>query len=176
MAKEIKVPVPDQTTEEVRIVKWIKGEGETVAKGEVILEVETDKSVMEVESIADGVLLKRLAGVDDMVAVGAAAAYIGPRGAKLADESSSLTVHGSQEEQEESGRRSAVRGQEEGTRLKASPQARKLAAKMGVDLRLVPGSGPQGRIVRDDVEKQGQSQKAKSQSEETLCHGDLGVR
>ena len=48
MAKEIKVPVPDQTTEEVRIVKWIKGEGDTVAKGEVILEVETDKSVMEV--------------------------------------------------------------------------------------------------------------------------------
>ncbi|MCK5564546.1 MAG: 2-oxo acid dehydrogenase subunit E2, partial [Planctomycetes bacterium] len=60
MAVEIKVPIPDQTTEEVRIVSWKKAVGDTVKKGEVILEIETDKAVMEVESAGDGVLLQQL--------------------------------------------------------------------------------------------------------------------
>jgi len=194
MAKEIKVPVPDQTTEEVRIVKWVKGEGETVAKGEVILEVETDKSVMEVESIADGVLLKQVVAVDDMVAVSAVVGYVGQAGETIEDKSPQSTVHSPQEEERESSQFSVLSSQEEeksgqwsvvsgqeieekkveetgGKRVKASPMAKKLAGKLGVDLSLVQGSGPQGRIVREDVEKQGKRQKVKGKSEE--IRGDI---
>jgi len=183
--KELKIPVPDQTTEEVRIVAWKKAEGETVAKGEVILEVETDKSVMEVESIENGVLLKQMAAVDDMVAVSAVVGYVGPAGSVIGEKSPQSPVSSPQEEEErsqisdirsqkgkeESGQGSVVSGQEEGKRVKASPMARKLAGKLGVDLSRVTGSGPQGRIVREDVEKQGKRQKAKGKSEE--IRGDI---
>ena len=57
MATEIKIPIPDQTTEEVRVVKWHKAVGDAVNAGEVVLEVETDKSVIEVEAVGAGVLL-----------------------------------------------------------------------------------------------------------------------
>ena len=165
MAKEIKVPVPDQTTEEVRIVKWIKGEGEAVAKGEVILEVETDKSVMEVESIADGVLLKQVVAVDDMVAVSAVVGYVGETGE---------VIEGRRQKAE--GRSEEIREEVGGKRVKASPMARKLAGKMGVDLSLVTGSGPQGRIVREDVLRSSQFTVPSSQKSEERVGGVMGGR
>ncbi|MCK5270767.1 MAG: hypothetical protein KAJ46_08285, partial [Sedimentisphaerales bacterium] len=51
MATEVKIPIPDQTTEEVRIVQWKKSDGDTVKKDEIVLEVETDKSIIEVEAV-----------------------------------------------------------------------------------------------------------------------------
>jgi len=80
MATEVKVPIPDQTTEEVRIVEWKKNIGDPVKHGEVILEIETDKAVMEVESAGDGVLLQQLVAVDDMVPVGQVIGFIGAEG------------------------------------------------------------------------------------------------
>ena len=67
MATEVKIPIPDQTTEEVRIVKWHKGLGDAVSSGEVVLEVETDKSVIEVEAAGAGVLLAAGPVENDMV-------------------------------------------------------------------------------------------------------------
>ena len=87
MAIEIKIPIPDQTTEEVRIVAWTKAVSETIKKGEVVLEIETDKAVMEIESVGNGVLLKQLANVDDMVPVGQVVGFIGQAGEEIdADE------------------------------------------------------------------------------------------
>ena len=84
MATEIKIPIPDQTTEEVRIVKWHKAPGEAVKTGEVALEIETDKSVMEVEAVGSGVLLEQFCGEAEMVPVGQVVGVIGQPGEKVA--------------------------------------------------------------------------------------------
>ena len=156
MATEVKIPIPDQTTEEVRIVKWHKSPGDATSVGEVVLEVETDKSVIEVEATGGGVLLKQLFAEDDMVPVGKVVGLVGEPGEKVetapaaADqaEPSASSVPAPAAAAAETSQVAAVSGE----KVKASPVARKLAAKLGVDLGQVAGSGPQGRITRADVE------------------------
>lgn len=151
MAVEIKIPIPDQTTEEVRIVSWKKAVGDTVKKGEVILEIETDKAVMEVESAGDGVVLQQLVRVDDMVAVGEVIGFIGAAGEEIPDrEEVKKTV-----EQKETPVQTKV------TQLKnviatpqaanAAPNAKRLAKELGIDINMVPGTGPNGRVIGTDV-------------------------
>jgi len=146
--KEIKIPIPDQTTEEVRIVKWRKAEGEAITKDEIVLEVETDKSVIEVEAIADGVLLKQLFAVDDMVPVGKVVGFIGAPGTKIDDVGAEQPAAATTSTIQES-----TTPPPTDERVKASPVAKKVAAKLGVNLGQVTGTGPQGRITREDVEK-----------------------
>jgi len=168
MAIEIKIPIPDQTTEEVRIVLWKKAIGDKVKKGEVILEIETDKAVMEVESVGDGVILKRLAEVDDMVPVGRVVGFIGQAGEEVsavdaepakAERSDSQpdektptesTFTRKDVELNSSDPTSSVALRQEG-RLLTSPKAKKLAKKLGVDINMVPGTGPNGRVIGKDV-------------------------
>jgi len=147
MATEIKIPIPDQVTEEVRIVKWHKAEGDAVNKGEVVLEVETDKSVIEVEALGAGVILQRSCVEDDMVPVGEVVGMIGQAGEKV-DTSSSKTVVAAKKVSE------AIPQAEvhSNIKIKATPVAKKMAKKLGVDLGQVTGSGPNGRIVKEDVE------------------------
>jgi len=147
-AKEIKIPIPDQTTEEVRIVKWRKAEGEAITKDEIVLEVETDKSVIEVEAIADGVLLKQLFTVDDMVPVGKVVGFIGAPGTKIDDIPAEQPAAATKAPAPESTTQPSTN-----ERIKASPVAKKVADKLGVNLSQVTGTGPQGRITREDVEK-----------------------
>jgi pyruvate dehydrogenase E2 component (dihydrolipoamide acetyltransferase) len=145
MVVEIKVPIPDQTTEEVRIVAWKKAVGDAVKKGEVILEIETDKAVMEVESVGEGILLQQLTRVDDMVAVGKVIGFIGPEGSDIPDRVEAIAT----EEQNETPLQTKV------TELKnvlATPLAAKVAENMGVDLGNIKGTGANGKIVRKDVE------------------------
>ena len=149
---ELKIPIPDQTTEEVRMVKWIAAEGDTVAKGQVILEVETDKSVMEVESVAEGVLLKQLANVDDMVPVGLVVGLIGSAGVDVG----AVTQGGVPKSPSTSSTAAVIPAVIDNSRVKASPVAKKLAAKLGVDLNTLTGTGPGGRVVRVDVEQASQ--------------------
>ncbi len=84
MAVVIRIPAADETTEEVRIVGWLKQVGEAIAPGDALLEVETDKAVVEVESFGAGVLLAALAEVDDTVAVGTPVAVVGEAGEDFA--------------------------------------------------------------------------------------------
>lgn len=146
MAVEIKVPIPDQTTEEVRIVSWKKAVGDTVKKGEVILEIETDKAVMEVESAGDGVVLQQLSRVDDMVAVGKVIGFIGVAGEEIPDRDEAIATEEPQ----------AAPVQTKVTRLKnviATPLAANVAAKKGVDIGAISGSGAGGKVTRKDVEQ-----------------------
>lgn len=85
MAVAIRIPAHDPTTEEVRIVKWLKEKGQAVAAGEAILEVETGKAVAEIESYEDGILLEILAEVDDEVPVSKAVAIVGKEGEDISD-------------------------------------------------------------------------------------------
>lgn len=147
MAIEVKIPIPDQTTEEVRLVAWRKDVGESVTKGEVVLEIETDKAVMEVEATADGVLLKQLVQVDDMVPVGEVIGFIGEPGTEIEV----------QEKKEPSTKSSSVIIAETSEKrvdkdIKATPLARKVAQKTGVDLEKIKGTGAHGKILRKDVE------------------------
>jgi pyruvate dehydrogenase E2 component (dihydrolipoamide acetyltransferase) len=154
MATEIKIPIPDQTTEEVRIVKWKKAEGDTVAKGDVVLEVETDKSVMEVESPEAGTLLKQLFPEDESVPVGKIVAYIGAAGTVIPDtvEAASSAGQAAPVVSTPAPPAAVTAIDDSSDRIKASPIARRIAQERGINLSQVTGSGPKGRIVREDVE------------------------
>ena len=85
MAVAIRIPAHDPTTDEVRIVRWLKEKGQVVSAGEPILEIETGKAVAEIESYEDGILLEILAEVDDDVAVAAVVAIVGKEGEDISD-------------------------------------------------------------------------------------------
>ena len=147
MATEVKIPTPDQTTEEVRIVKWSKAPGDAVRKGDILLEIETDKAVLEVEAAASGVLIRQLFAEGEMVPVGRVVGFIGEQG-EAVQAPSGKTAAAAQPI-------AAVTAQplaQEGVPVKASPLAKKVAQKLGVDLAEVPGTGHGGKVMRRDVE------------------------
>ena len=157
-AVEVKVPIPDQTTEEVRVVKWHKAVGDAVAVGDVVLEVETDKSVIEIEAVGGGVLLAQGVKEDDMVPVGNVVGAIGPKGAKVtlasgAGAASAAAPAATVAPSVAPAAAAASPAGQADVKVKASPVAKKLAAKLGVDLQRVTGTGPNGRIVKDDVQR-----------------------
>lgn len=126
MAETVILPKLGLTMEEGTIVAWRRQPGEPVQKGEVLLDVETDKATVEVESQFTGVLLAVLAPAGQTVPVTAPIAYIGAPG-----EAAPVGEPG---------------------RLRASPSARRLARSLGLDLRQVAGTGPAGRIQLRDVQ------------------------
>lgn len=152
MATKIIMPQGGQHVEEGRVVKWLKAEGDTVKKGEPVCEVETEKVVLEVESPADGVLLKIVVPAGEKVAVFATIGIVGAPGEQV-----DLSNFGPEEKEEKGVDISEIRkrlaakeaGGEAG--VKASGRAKKLAAEKGVDLSAVQGTGPGGRIVEEDV-------------------------
>ena len=146
MATEVKIPTPDQTTEEVRIVKWCKAVGDTVSKGETILEIETDKAVLEVEAMGSGIVLQQLSVEDDVVPVGKVVGLIGAEGESVEQ----VAEQPSAVESADAVRTSPA--VQERPLAKASAVARKLADKLNVDLAQISGSGPGGKIMRQDVE------------------------
>jgi len=149
------MPALEMAQETGKLISWLKKEGDSVAKGEPLLEVETDKAVMEVESPGDGVLagVKVQAGAE--VPVGRTIAWIVRPG----------EVPPTEEAQVESGRKTAaalapsssaaaVAGaatQPAAREVKISPKARRLASEHGVNLAHVRGSGPGGEILASDI-------------------------
>jgi len=133
MSKEFVMPKLGMTMEEGTITRWIKKEGEKVEKGEPIVEVMTDKVNIEVESPDNGTILKILAKEGDVVPILQPIAIIGEAGEEI-------KVAEKKEEPE------AV--EEE---IPASPAAKRLSREAGIDLSLIKGTGPGGRIVEEDV-------------------------
>jgi pyruvate dehydrogenase E2 component (dihydrolipoamide acetyltransferase) len=179
MATEIKLPRLGQGMESGTIVKWLKAEGEPVEKGEPLYELDTDKVTQEVEADASGVLLK-IAVEEGEVEVGRTIAVIGEEGEEVAVDSSSNGAGAEKVEErgEEEGSRAPERDEErkrgreassetattqgqslghvstrDGGRVKASPLARRIARERGIDLAQIQGTGPDGRIVAEDVER-----------------------
>ena len=170
MATLIDMPKLSDTMTVGTLVKWLKNEGDPVASGDMIAEVETDKATMEVECFDDGVLIKQYCGVGDEVAVGGAIAAVGEAGeeAPAAEKStpavatpapeSTLVAKApaaapaAPEPAPEVLPTSAVTATPTGNRIKASPLAKKISAERGIDLATIHGSGPSGRIVKADVE------------------------
>ena len=167
MATLIDMPKLSDTMTVGTLVKWLKNEGDPVASGDMIAEVETDKATMEVECFDDGVLIKQYCGVGDEVAVGGAIAAVGEAGeeAPAAEKSTPAVVTPEPEAAEAPTPAPAapepapeivptpvIPATTTGSRIKASPLAKKIAAEKGIDLATIHGSGPSGRIVKADVE------------------------
>jgi pyruvate dehydrogenase E2 component (dihydrolipoamide acetyltransferase) len=167
MATEIKLPRLGQGMESGTIVKWLKSEGELVEKGEPLYELDTDKVTQEVEADASGVLLK-IAVAEGEVPVGRTIAVIGEQGEAVEvaeDEQEEGSPARAREQERERGREASapselteavtqIREPQSGNgRVKASPLARRIARERGIDLRNVAGTGPDGRVVAEDVER-----------------------
>ena len=194
MATEVKLPRLGQGMESGTIVRWLKTEGDAVAKGEPLYELDTDKVTQEVEAESDGVLLK-IVVADGEVDVGTTVGIIGAQ-----DEDVSALLAGAQggngdgaaptaapaetpetppepatQEPDEEPSDTVSQGEKEpqaaaaaaaeveappdapvrapGEPVKASPLARRIARERGVDLAAIVGTGPEGRVIAEDVEK-----------------------
>ena len=195
MATEVKLPRLGQGMESGTIVRWLKSEGEAIAKGEPLFELDTDKVTQEVEADSEGVLLK-IVVADGEVDVGTTVGIIGAqdedvsgllaapsdngdapateapeRGAatevesaeQAADEPAETTEPATQESTDAVSpadaapaarvEAEAAAPRADGERVKASPLARRIARERGVDLAGISGTGPEGRVIAEDVEK-----------------------
>jgi pyruvate dehydrogenase E2 component (dihydrolipoamide acetyltransferase) len=157
VASEVKLPRLGQGMESGTIVKWLKNEGDQVEKGEPLYELDTDKVTQEVEAEASGVLLK-IAISEGEVPVGRTIAVIGEQGEEVpvisAEEPEPEKPVEAPAPQQENGRpEEPAVVQPTGGRVKASPLARRIAREQGIDLASVRGTGPEGRIVAEDVER-----------------------
>ena len=171
MATKVHMEALSPTMEEGRLVKWAKKEGDAVKSGETLAEVETDKAVMELVARADGQLLKVVVAEGTTVPVGNVVAWIGKPGEKVdGGEPSAPSKPAGNVQQETANvaaapapapKQAPARQQPapqpapapaDATRVKASPLARRIASDAGVDLKLVQGSGPGGRVIKRDVE------------------------
>jgi len=156
MINEVVMPKLGETMTEGTILRWIKKEGETVEKGEPLLEVMTDKVNIEVESFVKGTVRKILIPEGEAVAVLAPIALIGDPSDPLPDlsryqrggEKKGVGLEVKKEEVKEEKVAVALGP---GEKRSVSPRARKLAEEKGVDLALVTGTGPGGRITEKDV-------------------------
>ncbi len=175
MSSQVTLPRLGQGMETGTIVRWLKSEGDSVEKGEALYELDTEKVTQEVEAEASGVLLKILAGEGEEIEVGKAIAVIGEQGEDVpegeAEDPTEVSEDDAQEEgspaperdeERERGREEAPEGPSEpeqsvestnGGRVKASPLARRIARERGIELSALRGTGPEGRIVAEDVER-----------------------
>ena len=168
MASQVILPRLEQGMEAGTITRWLKAEGDTVAKGEPLFELDTDKVTQEVEADAEGVLL-RIFVQEGEVPVGRPVAVIGEPGeevtepeappppavpaAPAAAEAEPEPTPAPRAEAPRLAPPAAAPATTNGGRIKASPLARRIARERGIDLAAVSGTGPEGRIVAEDVER-----------------------
>ena len=170
MASEVKLPRLGQGMESGTIVKWLKAEGDRVEKGEPLYELDTDKVTQEVEAEASGILLK-IAVSEGEADVGTTIAVIGEQGEEVpelgnggAPQSAEKPAEAPARESERAEGRAAsaaevaeapqpVQTDGAGARIKASPLARRIARERGIELGSLKGTGPEGRVVAEDVER-----------------------
>lgn len=165
MAIKIEMPKLSDTMEEGVIAKWNVNEGDAVSAGDIIAEVETDKATMDVEVFDAGTILKIVPGEGEAVPLGGLIAIIGEAGEDISilleDDTNSQSTDSALAANDDTATASVeavdapvavVDSSSEDGRIKASPLAKKIAADKGVDLKSIAGSGPDGRIVKKDVE------------------------
>jgi pyruvate dehydrogenase E2 component (dihydrolipoamide acetyltransferase) len=160
MATSVVMPALEMAQETGKIVSWIKKEGDTIRKGEPLLEVETDKAVVEIEASADGVLRGVKAQAGDVVPVGATIAWLLAPGENVPAEAA--TAAPAARTMTEAARPAATPASPaaprpattapSGGEVQISPKARRLAKELGVDFATVRGTGPDGVITSDDIQ------------------------
>ena len=169
MINEVTMPSMGADMTEGTIAKWLKAEGDQISRGDKLAEIETDKTVVEMEAYADGVLRRITVEEGSLVQVGTVIAYIGDPEDEIPEAVSDPVVAESDTQPSEQSDAPApadsVLAKNDtatepmtavssvaGGRVKASPIARKIAAEKGIDITTVPGTGPGSRITKADVE------------------------
>ena len=174
MPIEIKMPALSPTMEEGTLAKWLVKEGDTVSSGDLMAEIETDKATMEFEAVDEGVIAKILvAEGTDNVKVGTVIAILAEEGedasaaassggeakAEAPKEAAKADAPKDEASKDKSGAETPkaaapapAPAAASGDRVKASPLARRIASEKGIDLAALSGSGPNGRVVKADVE------------------------
>ena len=149
------------------LISWLKKTGERVARGDIIAEVDTDKGVIEVEVFTSGVLEKVLVQPGEEVPVGTPMAIIREEGTpgetSISSEATAIAATLPAQPAPPPAAPHAPLVTEAATHLRASPAAKKLASALGVDLAAVKGTGPAGRIQREDVERVAHEQRGEPQ-------------
>jgi len=173
MSIELKMPALSPTMEEGTLAKWLVKEGDTVASGDILAEIETDKATMEFEAVDEGTIAKILvAEGSDGVKVGTPIAILAGEGEEVSTAApapkaeaapppkveepkveAAAPAKGGGETPAAPPASAAAPKPDTGDRIKASPLARRLAEAQGIDLSILNGSGPGGRIVRADLGK-----------------------
>ncbi len=157
MAVDVIMPAMGATQETGRLVRWFKQEGDSVTKGEMLMEVETDKSVVEVEAPASGILARVTAAADDDIPVGQTIALImeageeASRAGKAPAAGSRHKALGRKKAKLPTAPKPAPATTSSTGRLLASPAARRLAKERGSELAGIRGTGPDGAVVARDV-------------------------
>jgi pyruvate dehydrogenase E2 component (dihydrolipoamide acetyltransferase) len=158
MAVAVIMPRQGQSVETCILGQWYKQVGEKVSTGDVLFSYETDKAAFDEEAKSDGILLAQFYGEGDEVPVLANVGVIGQAGENFEE-----FISGGENVQEEIVPESEESAKviefslepdpETGGRIRISPLARNMAAKMGVDITQISGTGPQGRIIARDIEE-----------------------
>ncbi|MET0212082.1 MAG: biotin/lipoyl-containing protein, partial [Vicinamibacterales bacterium] len=152
MAVSVVMPALEMAQESGKLVSWLKKEGEQVRKGEMLLEVETDKAVVEVEASSDGILAGITAQPGDVIPVGHTIAWLVQPGESPPTSTSAQTVSGRRTDASPVAAAGvAASAPSTPTTVRISPKARRLAKEHDVDLNQVRGSGPGGEILADDI-------------------------
>ncbi len=161
MAISVVMPALELTQETGKLVSWRKKEGEAVSRGDTLLEVETDKAVVEVEALADGFLAGVKAKEGDVIPVGRTIAWIVNKGESApVDETPAVAAGGNVAAAAASARESSSALSDaapSAAKAKISPKARRLASELRVDLDSVRGSGPGGEILAADIQEAAKS-------------------
>lgn len=157
MATVVNMPKLGFDMAEGLLVRWVKAEGEAVEIGEILAEIETDKATVEIEAEAGGVVLKHLVTENSSVPIGAPITVIGEEGEEFDIESVEVESEAVLPEATPPSPIAVAESPSNGdgrlpAGVRASPVARRLADERGIELGSLSGSGPQGRIVKRDVE------------------------
>lgn len=171
MAIAFGMPSLGHTMEKGKIIEWLKREGDPIAKGEPLVVIETDKVITEVESPAEGVVLRIVAPSEEERPIGALLAVLGAKGEQVSEPElqqmlgptagrPAVAVAPAPTPVPAAPIRADAAAQDGGERLKISPIARKLAEELGLDASTIQGTGPGGRITKDDVLRVAEAAKA----------------
>ena len=171
MALSVVMPALEMAQETGKVVRWLKTEGESVSKGDMLIEIETDKAVVEIEATADGVLAGVKSHEGDVVPVGTTIAWLVAPGEKppveertAAPAARTMTATPAAAPPSPRVQHDAATA-EPGKSPQISPKARRLAKEKGIDISNIQGTGPDGTITSEDVMKAAEApQHASSQA------------
>jgi pyruvate/2-oxoglutarate dehydrogenase complex dihydrolipoamide acyltransferase (E2) component len=153
MAVAIRLPDMGTNVEECKVLSWRVKEGEAVKRGDVLADIETDKAVAELESTGEGLLLQVVVKEGDLARTGDILAYVGKPGESVAVQAKALTAPAAALLHGTAAPVAPTSHLEGGRSVHVAPIVRNLAAKLGVDLSLVKGTGAGGVITRQDVQR-----------------------
>ena len=175
MATDVIMPALGMAQETGKVLRWFKAEGEQVAKGEPLMEVETDKVTVEVESPAEGTLASVRAAEGEDVPVGEVVAVVLAAGEAAPEPVAAAAPAVANVARREAPRQTRPLRRGAGRRPLASPKARRLAEARGVDIAALRGTGPNGAVVAADVEAAAREAPTLSAASNSLLLAEKGA-